>query len=93
MIVKQYIKDFEQLGFGMFVHFGIYSILGKGEWAKHLLQIQDAEYETLVKKFNPEPDWAAQLAATARQAGCKDIPLTTRHPDGFSRFDTCGLND
>ena len=34
MIVKQYIKDFEQLGFGMFVHFGLYSRLGKGEWAR-----------------------------------------------------------
>lgn len=33
-IVKQYIKDFENLGFGMFVHFGLYSILGTAEWAK-----------------------------------------------------------
>ena len=34
MIVKKYIQDFEKLGFGMFVHFGLYSVLGKGEWAK-----------------------------------------------------------
>ena len=33
MIVKQYIKEFEKLGFGMFVHFGAYSVIGRGEWA------------------------------------------------------------
>ena len=34
MIVKQYIKEFEKMGLGMFVHFGIYSVLESGEWAK-----------------------------------------------------------
>ena len=34
MIVKQYIKDFEQLGFGMFIHFGLYSMMECGEWNK-----------------------------------------------------------
>ena len=37
MIVKQYIKDFEKLGFGLFVHFGPYSVIGKGEWSQELL--------------------------------------------------------
>ncbi len=92
MIVKQYIKDFEKLGFGMFVHFGLYSILGKGEWAKHTLGISDDEYEALTKQFDPKQDWANELARTARQAGCKYITLTTRHHDGFSLYDTCGLN-
>lgn len=92
MIVKQYIKDFENLGFGMFVHFGLYSVLGKGEWAKHLLKIDDEEYFKLAEEFHPEPDWADQLAAAAKQAGCKYITLTTRHHDGYSLYDTCGLN-
>ena len=35
MIIKPYIHSFEEMGFGMFVHFGIYSVLGKGEWAKY----------------------------------------------------------
>ena len=34
MIVKEYIKRFEKLGFGMFVHFGPYSVVGKGEYVK-----------------------------------------------------------
>ncbi len=93
MIVNEYIKAFEQLGFGMFVHFGLYSVLGKGEWSKKLLNISDEEYRKLEAQFDPAPDWAARLAATARKAGCRYITLTTRHHDGFSLFDTCGLTD
>lgn len=93
MIVKKYVQDFEKLGFGMFVHFGLYSMLGKGEWAKLSLQITDEEYEPLVKTFHPKPTWAKELAKTAKGAGCKYITLTTRHHDGFSLYDTCGLND
>lgn len=92
MIVKQYIKEFEKLGFGMFVHFGLYSIPGKGEWAKQLCGISEEEYGRLMEQFDPKPDWAVCLARTARQAGCKYITLTTRHHDGFSLYDTCGLN-
>ena len=93
MIVKQYIKEFEKLGFGMFVHFGIYSVLGKGEWAKHMLNIPYEEYDKLIPQFKPEADWAEKLVATAKNAGCKYITLTTRHHDGFSLYDTCELND
>lgn len=93
MIIKKYIQDFEKLGLGMFVHFGLYSVLGKGEWAKSCLNIPDEEYLGLPGKFNPGPDWARELAGTARRAGCKYITLTTRHHDGFSLYDTCGLNE
>lgn len=92
MIVKEYIKEFETLGFGMFVHFGAYSLLGKGEWAKHTHNISYDEYDKYVEAFNPKKDWAKELVATAKGAGCKYITLTTRHHDGFSLFDTCGLN-
>lgn len=93
MIIRQYIKDFENLGFGMFVHFGLYSVLGKGEWAKKLLAISDEEYYNLAEDFHPEPDWADRLVTTAKRAGCKYITLTTRHHDGYSLYDTCGLNE
>lgn len=93
MIIKQYIKDFEQLGFGMFVHFGLYSMLGTGEWSKHSLDIPKEKYEALTARFNPKRNWAIELVKTAKQAGCKYITLTTRHHDGFSLYDTCGLND
>lgn len=93
MIVKQYIKDFEALEFGMFVHFGLYSVLGKGEWSRFLCDIPEEEYEALRHSFNPASDWAEKLVDTAVGAGCKYITLTTRHHDGFSLYDTKGLND
>ena len=91
MIVKQYIKDFEKLGFGMFCHFGIYSVWGRGEWSQE--QYPDYDYESLADKFNPTPDFAEELVKTAKSAGCKYITLTTRHHDGFALFDTKGLSD
>ena len=93
MIVKQYIKDFEQLGFGMFIHFGLYSMMERGEWNKLSNNVSDAEYEAYAKVFNPKPDWAMEIAKMAKNAGCKYITLTTRHHDGYSLFDTCGLNE
>lgn len=92
MIIKQYVKDFEKLGLGMFVHFGLYSVLGKGEWAKCLLEIPDEEYEKLAWQFDPAPDWAKKLVKTAKKAGCRYITLTTKHHDGFALYDACGLN-
>ena len=92
MIVQEYVKRFEKLGFGMFVHFGLYSVHGKGEWAYNR-NITPAEYETLFDRFNPDADWAENLVQTAKHAGCRYITLTTRHHDGFSLYDTCGLNE
>lgn len=93
MIVKQYIKDFEKLGFGMFVHFGLYSCIGMGEWAKKSRSIPWEEYLKTLDSFCPKEDWAKELVRAAKGAGCKYITLTTRHHDGFSLYDTCGLNE
>ncbi len=92
MIIKDYIKEFEKLGFGMFVHFGLYSIHGKGEWA-YSRNITPEDYAKLFDRFNPRKNWAKDLVDTAKAAGCKYITLTTRHHDGFSLYDTCGLTD
>ena len=89
----QYVEDFKNLGFGMFVHFGIYSVFGKGEWVKHSLNIPYEKYNKLIPKFNPTKNWAKNLVKTAKNAGCKYITLTTRHHDGFSLYDTKGLSE
>lgn len=89
----QYVEDFKNLGFGMFVHFGVYSVLKKGEWAKHILNIPYEEYDKLINKFNVTKNWAKNLVKTAKKAGCKYITLTTRHHDGFSLYDTKGLSN
>ena len=93
MIIKQHIKEFEAMGLGMFVHFGIYSVLGKGEWAKFILKIPNDAYEALAERFCPHPDWAKELVAAAKSAGAKYITITSRHHDGYSLYDTQGLTD
>ncbi len=93
MIVRQYVKDFENMGLGMFVHFGVYSTLAQGEWVMHQHKIPKEEYKKLASSFCPEPDWADKLVRTAKAAGCRYITLTARHHDGFSLYDTRGLND
>lgn len=93
MIVKQNVKEFEKLGFGLFVHFGLYSVIGKGEWAQENLNIPADEYVKSFDTFAPDKDWAINLAKAAAQSGCKYINLTTCHHDGFALYDTCGLND
>lgn len=93
MIIEERIKNFEKLGFGMFVHFGLYSVIGKGEWAKHSLNMPWEEYLKTLDSFCPKENWAEELVLSAKDAGCRYITLTTRHHDGFSLYDTCGLNN
>ena len=90
----QYIEDFEKLGFGLFVHFGLYSVQGEGEWYLTANPNADREnYYKHVERFTVAKNWARDLVSTAKKAGCKYITLTTRHHDGFSLYDTCGLNE
>ena len=93
MLIRPAVLNFEKMGFGMFVHFGLYSVHGKGEWAKFCLKIDDESYDAARKQFCPKADWAAELVRTAKDAGCRYITLTTRHHDGYSLYDTCGLNE
>ncbi len=87
------IAAFEKLGFGIFVHWGLYSQYGKGEWFFKNHQVDRNEYKSLINTFTAEDFDARELAQMARNAGAKYITLTTRHHEGFSLYDTCGLND
>ena len=69
--------------FGMFLHWGVYAIPGKGEWIMWMDQIPVEEYAKLADEFNPDPDAMEQWAAVAKEAGMKYMVLTTRHCDGF----------
>ena len=66
-----YVEKFERLGFGMFVHFGLYSITGKGEWYRHIHNADPKVYNAQIAKFKVRKDWAKKLVATAKKAGCK----------------------
>lgn len=89
----QYVKDFQNLGVGLFVHFGLYSKLGKGEWCLHLNKRLTVErYERLAQEFHVKKNWAKELVKTAKALGARYITITTRHHDGFSLYDTKGLS-
>ena len=93
----EYIKQFERLGLGIFVHFGLYSVIGKGEWYKTSGMKEDGmtdeQYNSLINSFNVSKNWAKNLVKTAKKAGAKYITITARHHDGFSLYDTRGLNN
>ena len=74
--------------FGMFIHFGLYSILGRGEWVMFHERIPKSEYRKLMDKFDPREDAVEEWCYLAKMAGMKYVVLTTRHHDGFSLFDT-----
>lgn len=86
-VAPKYIADFEQLGFGMFVHWGLYSQLGRGEWIYHIGKLDANEYKKLKDSFTAEDFNAEDLVLTAKRAGCKYITLTTRHHEGFSLYE------
>lgn len=74
--------------FGLFIHWGLYSILGDGEWVMNNKNITVKNYERLQHFFNPINFNAQQWVDMARNAGMKYITLVTRHHDGFSMWDT-----
>ena len=79
---------FEDAKFGLFIHWGVYSVLGDGEWVMNNQNISVDSYEKLPAFFNPvdyDPELWVKLA---KEAGMKYITITSRHHDGFSMFDT-----
>jgi alpha-L-fucosidase len=87
------VARFERLAYGMFIHWGLYSQLGRGEWVMNREKIPKSEYQKLRDTFTAEKFDGRRLAGIARQAGMKYITLTARHHDGFSLYDTRGLSD
>ena len=81
-------KWFEAARFGLFVHWGVYSILGDGEWVMNKKNIPKDTYEILPSLFNPTEFDANEWVKIAKNAGMKYITITSRHHDGFSMFNS-----
>ena len=75
--------------FGMFVHFGLYSVLGRHEWVKSHEKIPDAEYDAkCFNHFNPKNFNAVEWIRAGKSAGMRYVVLTTKHHEGFCLWDT-----
>jgi alpha-L-fucosidase len=74
--------------FGMFIHFGVYSTVGRHEWVMEDEGIPLAEYAPHAAVFNPRRGPARAWARLAKQAGMKYMVMTTKHHEGFCNFDT-----
>ena len=74
--------------FGMFIHWGLYSVIGQHEWAKENEGVPLLQYELLAKHFHPQPNAARDWARLAKSAGQKYMVMTTKHHEGFCNWDT-----
>ena len=91
-----YLKDprqasidwFKDARYGMFIHYGLYSILGRHEWVMYNEQIHVAEYAKLKDQFTAEKFDADFITDLALESGMKYINLTTRHHDSFCLWDS-----
>jgi alpha-L-fucosidase len=89
---------FREARFGMFIHWGLYSVLagrwdgkeipGIGEWIMNSASIPVAQYQALAARFNPTEFSAAGIVGLAKSAGMKYIVITSKHHDGFAMFDS-----
>lgn len=79
---------FREAKFGLFIHYGLYSILGKGEWVQFHERIPIAEYAKLKDRFTAEKFDARAIAALAEEAGMRYVTLVCKHCDSFCLWDT-----
>lgn len=81
-------QEFQDNKFGIFLHWGIYSMTAQGEWYMTNNNINWQEYAKLASGFYPSRFNAAQWVAAIKASGAKYICITSRHHDGFSMFHT-----
>lgn len=91
-------KWFREARFGMFIHWGVYSVPagtyhggkidGIGEWIMFNAKIPCAEYQSFARQFNPVRYNAEEWVQAAKDAGMKYIVITSKHHDGFAMFDS-----
>lgn len=82
------IQWWQDARFGMFIHWGVYSIPGRGEWLMYQEHVPFPEYSKLADQFNPQKYNPREWVEIAKDAGMKYVVLTTRHHDGFCLFDS-----
>lgn len=81
-------KDFADAKFGIFLHWGLYSMFGQGEWYMTNENINCHEYAKVAQAFYPHNFNAHQWITAIKKSGARYITFTTRHHEGFSMWDT-----
>lgn len=79
---------FEHDRFGMFIHFGLYSVAARHEWVKTVEAIPDKVYDKYFRHFEPDLFDAKEWARKAKAAGMKYAVMTAKHHEGFCMFDS-----
>ena len=81
-------NDFQDKKFGIFIHWGIYSMLGQGEWVMQNRNINYKEYPKIAAGFFPAEFNAEEWVEAIKSSGAKYITITSRHHDGFSMWNS-----
>lgn len=85
---EERVKWFQEARFGMFIHFGLYSIPARGEWIRSYEEISREDYMKYFHEFNPVDYDPRAWARAAKEAGMKYVVLTAKHHDGFCLYDS-----
>ena len=86
--MDQNLNEFSRLRYGLFIHYGLYSLLGRGEWAWNREEIPEADYSALANRFTADKFDADALCDLAVRSGMRYVVLTTMHHDGFRLYDS-----
>lgn len=86
--VMERTKWYRDARFGMFIHWGLYSVAARHEWVRHHERLTDEDYEVYFDNFTAENYNPKEWAKLAKQAGMKYAVLTTKHHEGFCLFDS-----
>ena len=85
---EERLRWWHEARFGMFVHWGLYAVLGRHEWAMNRERIPVEEYEKLADRFQPGPRPMREWAKLAVDSGMKYMVMTTKHHEGFCLWDS-----
>lgn len=88
---EEYLKRMEwftKARFGMFIHWGLYSIPARGEWVRSTEEIPKEDYMKYFEEFDPKDYDPRRWARAAKEAGMQYVVLTAKHHDGFCLFDS-----
>ena len=84
----QRMKWWTEARFGMFIHWGLYSLPARHEWVKNRERMTNEQYQKYFEVFNPDLYNPKEWAKMAKDAGMKYVVLTAKHHEGFCLFDS-----